>query len=72
MRVIRRGPSEDILVEGVSSLRGGCLKSYGDHRTAMSMVIAGLLAEGSTVIDDISCIKKSFPEFLAILKPLIR
>jgi 3-phosphoshikimate 1-carboxyvinyltransferase len=52
-------------------LKGSRVKSYGDHRTAMSMMVASLAAEGRTVIDDISCIKKSFPDFLQLLRPLL-
>ena len=63
---------EDLIIEGVNKLRGAEVRSFADHRTAMSMVIAGLKAEGNTLIDDVSCIDKSFPEFLSILKPLLR
>jgi 5-enolpyruvylshikimate-3-phosphate synthase len=36
------------------------------------MIVAALAAEGATFIDDISCINKSFPDFLSLLKALIR
>ena len=62
---------EYIVIEGVRRLKGAKIKSFADHRTAMSMAIAGLTAEGRTLIDDSDCIDKSFPEFLSILKPLI-
>jgi 3-phosphoshikimate 1-carboxyvinyltransferase len=68
----RRAGREDLIIEGVGKLRGARVRSFGDHRTAMSMVIAGLKAEGVTRIDDVSCIAKSFPGFLSILKPLLR
>ena len=51
-------------------MRGCRVKSFSDHRTAMSMVVAGLAAEGRTEIDDISCISKSFPEFIKVLNTL--
>jgi len=38
----------------------------------MSMVVAGLVAGGETLIDDINCINKSFPVFFSFLKNLIR
>ena len=38
---------------------------------ALSMVVAGLSASGLTRIDDVSCINKSFPEFLEVLNSLI-
>jgi 3-phosphoshikimate 1-carboxyvinyltransferase len=65
------GTREDIGICGVKRLKGNRLNSFGDHRTAMSMVVAGLVAEGNTFIDDISCIQKSFPNFLALLKKVV-
>jgi 3-phosphoshikimate 1-carboxyvinyltransferase len=52
-------------------MRGASVRSFGDHRTAMSMIVAGLAAEGRTTIDDISCISKSFPDFIKVLRSLI-
>ena len=72
IRVRRGKEGEDLIIEGVPRLYGASVYSFSDHRTAMSMIVAGLKAEGSTKIDDISCIDKSFPGFLAILKSLIR
>ncbi|TRZ50310.1 3-phosphoshikimate 1-carboxyvinyltransferase, partial [bacterium] len=68
----RRRGKEDLIIEGVNKLHGAKVSSFNDHRTAMSMVVAGLAAEGATRIDDISCLAKSFPEFLTTLKPLIQ
>ena len=54
-------------------LNGAQCQSYGDHRVAMSMAIAGLLAKGGTVIDDTDCIETSFPGFSdKLLKLLTR
>ena len=35
-----------------SSLIGAAVKGYGDHRTVMALTLAGLVAEGETLIDD--------------------
>jgi len=70
IKVARSGKAENIVIEGVEKLRGAKIKSFGDHRTAMSMAVAGLLAGGKTRIDDGSCINKSFPGFLSILRSL--
>ena len=64
IRVVRRQRSEDIVVKGVSGLFGCAVSSFGDHRTAMSMIVAGLAAQGTTKIDDVACINKSFPDFI--------
>ena len=62
--------AEKIIIEGVKALQGARVRSFNDHRTAMSMVVAGLIAQGKTLIDDVGCINKSFPEFLRILYSL--
>jgi len=62
---------EKIIIQGIKQLKGARVRSFGDHRTAMSMIAAGLTAEDETTIDDISCIDKSFPNFLNILKTLL-
>jgi 3-phosphoshikimate 1-carboxyvinyltransferase len=63
---------EIIVIRGARGLKGCSLKSFRDHRTAMSMVVAALAASGKSLLDDASCINKSFPEFLPILKGLLR
>ncbi len=45
--------------------------SFGDHRTAMSMVVAALGTGKGGRLDDISCVKKSFPGFLVALNQLL-
>ena len=70
IKVFKSGKSENIVINGVSQLKGAQLKSFADHRTAMSAIIAGLAAKGKSSIDDVSCINKSFPEFLSILKSI--
>lgn len=47
------------------------LNSFGDHRIAMSMIIAGLIIKNRKIeIRDIRCINTSFPEFFAILSEI--
>ena len=61
---------ENIIVFGVGGLHGARVKSFGDHRTAMSMLIAGLVAKGKVSVDNVSCIDKSFPDFIRTLNAL--
>ena len=58
---------ENIIITGVKELKGAKVKSFGDHRTTMSIVVAGAAACGNSEIDDVSCIDKSFPDFLRLL-----
>ncbi|WP_431733868.1 hypothetical protein, partial [Klebsiella pneumoniae] len=46
-------------IEGGCGLKSSKIKSYGDHRIAMSFAILGLLC--GIEIDDGDCIKTSFP-----------
>jgi len=72
IRVSKSRGSESIIINGKGRLKGAKLKSFGDHRTAMSMVVAALAAEGRSEIDDVSCINKSFPGFIATLETLLK
>lgn len=53
------------------SLRGASCTSYGDHRIAMSLAIAGLVADGPTTIEETACIETSFPGFESQLLELV-
>jgi 3-phosphoshikimate 1-carboxyvinyltransferase len=44
-------------------LTGARVESYGDHRMAMALTLAGLSAEGTTVIEGVECVGISFPGF---------
>lgn len=61
---------ESVVITGVKSLKAGSLMSFLDHRTAMSMVVAGLTCKSSSKLDDVGCISKSFPGFLTALRQL--
>jgi 3-phosphoshikimate 1-carboxyvinyltransferase len=51
-------------------LRGALVESLGDHRTAMALTVAGLLAEGTTRVKGVECVEKSFREFFDTLKSI--
>jgi 3-phosphoshikimate 1-carboxyvinyltransferase len=69
--VEKKNQTENIIIEGRTYLKGAKLKAFGDHRTAMALVVAGLLAKGKSLLDDISCVSKSFPNFLETLKMVL-
>ncbi len=62
---------DGFVVRGPSKLKGAVCESYNDHRIAMSLAIAALLAEGKTVIKNSECIDISFPGFEKTLQKLI-
>lgn len=47
------------------ALRKGCVNSYGDHRIAMSFLVAGLRC--GMEVEDVECINTSFPNFFDLL-----
>jgi 3-phosphoshikimate 1-carboxyvinyltransferase len=57
-------------IRGGRRLRGATVSSGGDHRMAMALIIAGLVADGPTVVEDTACIATSFPGFAAALNAL--
>lgn len=59
---------DGFMVEGqVAPLKGTRVDSYGDHRVAMSLAVAGLTAEGATTIDHSEAVNISFPQFWDIM-----
>src|SRR5216110_1823476 len=60
--------SDGLEIHGPAPLHGARLPSFGDHRIAMAFAIAGLFAEGETVIQDAECIRESYPGFEAVLE----
>jgi 3-phosphoshikimate 1-carboxyvinyltransferase len=61
---------DGMIIQGPARLRGAVVSSFGDHRTAMSLAVAALVADGRTVIRDTECINTSFPGFEKILRKL--
>jgi 3-phosphoshikimate 1-carboxyvinyltransferase len=62
---------DGFVVQGGLTLQGGHCESYGDHRVAMAVAIAGLTATSPTLIEDTDCIETSFPNFHAKLLELL-
>ncbi len=55
---------------GAGKLRGAEIDPRGDHRIAMAFAVAGLAAEGNTIIRDADCAAVSFPTFFEELNRL--
>jgi 3-phosphoshikimate 1-carboxyvinyltransferase len=58
-------------VAGSQPLRGAEIDPEGDHRLAMAFAIAGLVAEGETVIRDPEVVAVSFPGFFDLLERVL-
>jgi 3-phosphoshikimate 1-carboxyvinyltransferase len=60
---------DSLIIEGSGKFAGGVLvPTHGDHRIAMSFLVAGLIAEKEIKVDEPEMIKTSFPEFVDIMK----
>ncbi len=64
-------PTQDgIIIQGkgkqAGAMHGGEVGSHGDHRIAMSFVMAGLLADEAITINDCANVNTSFPNFVEI------
>jgi 3-phosphoshikimate 1-carboxyvinyltransferase len=70
VRIVKKGIKESVVIRGVRELKPAFLKSFSDHRTAMSLVVAASCLRSKSRIEDLSCINKSFPGFLTLFKSL--
>lgn len=61
---------DGLIITGTGTLKGADVESYGDHRVAMSLAIAGLVSEGETIIHNSDCVNISFPQFFNIIHDL--
>jgi len=57
-------------ITGGRRLHGATVNSGGDHRMAMALAVAGLVATNETVIEDVDCVNTSFPQFTDTINAL--
>ncbi|MBA3881771.1 MAG: 3-phosphoshikimate 1-carboxyvinyltransferase [Chthoniobacterales bacterium] len=63
--------NDGLEIHGRGALRGAKVPSFGDHRIAMAFAIAGLFADGETIVQDTQCVHESYPEFGKALDEII-
>jgi len=59
--------NDGFTIKGPQKIIGGTAHSFGDHRIAMSMAIAGLASKNGVLINDTDCISISYPQFFDTL-----
>jgi 3-phosphoshikimate 1-carboxyvinyltransferase len=60
-------PTDDgYIINGGRPLHGASIRTYKDHRIAMSFAVAALNADGETTLDDPSCVNISYPGFFSV------
>lgn len=62
--------SPDGAVVHGGSFTGGTVESHGDHRVAMSLAVAGSVAEGNVVVRDVASVDTSFPGFVDCMRSI--
>jgi 3-phosphoshikimate 1-carboxyvinyltransferase len=60
--------NDGLEIHGPAPLHGARLPSFSDHRIAMAFAIAGLFADGETIVQDAECIRESYPGFETVLE----
>ncbi len=64
-------PTQDgLIVTGPAKLMGGPVDAHGDHRLAMALTVAGLIAQGQTTVYGAEVTGDSFPGFEQTLAAL--
>ena len=64
------GTADGFIIDGPTPLYGAVVDSHGDHRLAMALTVAALIAKGSTTIYNAHVTADSFPGFEATLRAL--
>ena len=52
------------------AISGGTVQSHGDHRLAMSLAVAGLVAKSAVCVKDAQCTTESFPGYVDVMNKL--
>jgi 3-phosphoshikimate 1-carboxyvinyltransferase len=58
---------DGMTIHGGQPLEAAGVKTYGDHRVAMALAVAGLSTRGGIQMDDAACVDISFPTFFGLL-----
>jgi len=64
--------SDGMVIHGGRLLLGAEVRSHFDHRLAMSLAVAGLVAKGSTLIHNARVVEISYPDFWEEMENLAR
>ena len=63
---------DGVSIQGPAALHGATVEAHGDHRVAMALAVAGLVASGPTTIEDADCVAISYPDFFTDLQGLAK
>ncbi|SDN01532.1 3-phosphoshikimate 1-carboxyvinyltransferase [Psychrobacillus sp. OK028] len=63
---------DGMIIEGPTTLHGGDLLTYGDHRIGMMAAMASLITTEAVTIDNPGCIAVSYPTFFEDISSVIK
>jgi 3-phosphoshikimate 1-carboxyvinyltransferase len=63
--------NDGLEIHGRAELRGARIASFSDHRIAMAFAVAGMFAEGETIVQDVDCVRESYPSFEKTLEEFV-
>jgi 3-phosphoshikimate 1-carboxyvinyltransferase len=63
---------DDLVITGGRRLAGASVDSHGDHRIAMSLGVAAMIATGETAVSGTEAVAVSYPGFFDVLADLRR
>ena len=61
---------DGLVIRGTGKLRGAHVLGHDDHRVVMALAVAGIAAEGETIIDGAECAAVTFPSFVDLMTSL--
>lgn len=70
LRVKVEEKPDGFIIEGGRHVHGGIVDPHGDHRLGMALVVAGLAAQETVIVQNSEIIDESFPEFGEVLVSL--
>lgn len=59
---------DSLLINGTGSVKGGTIATFDDHRIAMAGAIAAGISKQATIIENWTCVEKSYPDFFKDLE----
>lgn len=62
--------ADGLIIDGVETLEGGLVSSFGDHRIAMSAAVASVRCRDKVTVKDAHAASKSYPDFWRDIKKL--
>lgn len=61
---------DELIIEGVGSLKGGEVPDFNDHRIPMAMSIAAMRSDAPVIIRGAQSVAKSYPDYWEVYKSL--